>query len=578
MNLSQLKRKKLLDYLKKLREKNEDDESRVLLNEIEIALTEKKYGLVWEKHIERVDKELEHNIPIFKEIEDKKIISNKNEKYNFLLEGDNLHSLKLLEKTHYEKIDVIYIDPPYNTGNKDFMYDDKMIDKNDGYSHSKWLSFMNERLTIAKNLLKSTGVIFISIDDNEQAQLKLLCDEIFGEENFIANIVVEAGGAFGAKTTHKNKTFIKVKDYVLVYLKNNTINSIKKPLYDKANEQFDPRYNFYIENNKKQSLINYFRDNEKISRQFLEYNLSVDKKNIITLMLISDKFREMMINELSKNIYKDSQFTLQIPKEIEEKLNENEIVKYKKYLLMKTQNGNIRHLQSFYETLIFNDELIPEFTRSVLRGDLWKNFVKDMGNVAKEGNIDFKNGKKPIRLIKQLIKWTNNKNSIILDFFAGSGTTGHAVMQLNKEDNGNRTYILCTNNENKICEEITYKRLKNIQEELPHNLKYYKTDFIPKYSQDENDKLVSSKMLDNLKELIELEYQVEIDGVKNIIIKNEEELENKIEGIDEKINLFLCSGIFLNKKQQRILEEKNIKVIDVPEYYFKSELKELGEI
>ncbi|MFZ7308406.1 DNA methyltransferase, partial [Avibacterium avium] len=104
------------------------------------------------------------------------------------MQGDNLHSLKILEKTHRNKIDVIYIDPPYNTGNKDFIYNDRYVDNNDGYRHSKWLSFMSKRLEIAKNLLSKQGVIFISIDDNEQAQLKLLCDEIFGENNFIAEL------------------------------------------------------------------------------------------------------------------------------------------------------------------------------------------------------------------------------------------------------------------------------------------------------------------------------------------------------------------------------------------------------
>ena len=132
---------------------------------------------------------LEHNIPIFVEDEERKITTNENEAYNFLLEGDNLHSLKLLEKTYKGKIDVIYIDPPYNTGNKDFIYDDSFVDKTDGYAHSKWLSFMEKRLLIAKELLSYEGIIFISISDIENANLILLCNSIFGEQNFVANLV-----------------------------------------------------------------------------------------------------------------------------------------------------------------------------------------------------------------------------------------------------------------------------------------------------------------------------------------------------------------------------------------------------
>ncbi|MDY3923191.1 MAG: site-specific DNA-methyltransferase, partial [Ezakiella sp.] len=126
-NLSQIRRAEMLDYLNHLKEIHTDDESRIALGKIETALTEKKYGLVWEEHEEEVDKKLVHNIPVFKEVEERKIVADENAYFNFLLEGDNLHSLKLLEKTHKGKIDVIYIDPPYNTGNKDFIYNDRYV-------------------------------------------------------------------------------------------------------------------------------------------------------------------------------------------------------------------------------------------------------------------------------------------------------------------------------------------------------------------------------------------------------------------------------------------------------------------
>lgn len=160
----------------------------IALGEIENELCSKKYGLIWEKHEELVDVQMQDNIPVFTEATDKEICADADGSYNFLLEGDNLHCLRLLEKTHRGKIDVIYIDPPYNTGSKDFKYNDNFVDKLDGYKHSKWLSFMEKRLIIAEKLLSDKGAIFISIDDNEEAPLKMLCDEIFGEECFIANI------------------------------------------------------------------------------------------------------------------------------------------------------------------------------------------------------------------------------------------------------------------------------------------------------------------------------------------------------------------------------------------------------
>ena len=181
---------------------------------------------------------------------------------------------------------------------------------------------------------------------------------------------------------------------------------------------------------------------------------------------------------------------------------------------------------------------------------------------------------------KNLIKWLIdryiNVDAIVLDFFAGSGTTGHAVMQLNKEDGGNRKYILCTNNENNICEEVTYQRLKNIQSELPHNLKYFKTDFIPKFSSDEDN--ISDKIMEHIRELIELEYAIEVDGSKYIIISDEEQLDEVISEIKNCGKLFIKSGIFLTRNHQRLLEEKDVSIIEIPEYYFREELKEIGEL
>lgn len=216
-NLSQEKRLRMLSFLESLRAVNKDDVSSLrAINEIEQVLNEKKYGLVWEEHTELVDELVEKNVLIFNESRSKQIKKGNNDVYNFLLEGDNLHSLKLLEKTHKGKINVIYIDPPYNTGNKDFKYNDQFVDSNDAYAHSKWLSFMSVRLQIAKKLLSDDGIIFISIDDNEQAPLKLLCDEIFGDTNFIGQLHWKRK----KQPSYLHGNIAGVMEYITVFAKN----------------------------------------------------------------------------------------------------------------------------------------------------------------------------------------------------------------------------------------------------------------------------------------------------------------------------------------------------------------------
>jgi adenine-specific DNA-methyltransferase len=161
--------------------------------------------------------------PVLKENKAKEINSDKGTPVNLLIEGDNYHSLAVLNFTHQEAIDLVYIDPPYNTGNNDFIYNDKFstgyVNSDDPFRHSKWLAFMEKRLKLAKQLLKRTGVIFISIDDNEVAQLKMLSDEIFEEKNFINIICLKSGRDEGVKMAHKDKRLVKYKEYILVYAK-----------------------------------------------------------------------------------------------------------------------------------------------------------------------------------------------------------------------------------------------------------------------------------------------------------------------------------------------------------------------
>src|SRR5574344_1722039 len=187
-NISKQKRDDLLAKIEQIKtyiQKSEYDQNITnllqYLNELTKEVNGKKYGLVFEEHREKIDEQLENSLPVF--TEEKDLFIDNGGQMNFLIEGDNLASLKLLEKTHKGKIDVIYIDPPYNTGNKDFIYDDDYVDEEDSFRHSKWISFIEKRFIHAKKLLSDKGVILISIDDNQKDSLKILCDEIFGERN-----------------------------------------------------------------------------------------------------------------------------------------------------------------------------------------------------------------------------------------------------------------------------------------------------------------------------------------------------------------------------------------------------------
>lgn len=235
-NLSQKKRDRMLTFLKMLKDENKtNDEVLIAIGEIESELTSKKYGLVWEEHQENVDLQLLDNIPVFSEVPEKEISAIKNGDYNFLLEGDNLHSLYLLEKTYTEGIDVIYIDPPYNTLNQ-FVYDDNRVGDDDTFKHSKWLSFMKKRLTIAYNLLKDDGIIMVSIDDKEQASLKLLMDEIFDEDNRISTHHVQV--RYAEKSLTDGKQVKPVMEYIYIYAKSINKCSLNLPKEEYTDESF----------------------------------------------------------------------------------------------------------------------------------------------------------------------------------------------------------------------------------------------------------------------------------------------------------------------------------------------------
>ena len=434
---------------------------------------------------------------------------------NKLIIGDNYNALKALLITHKNLINIIYIDPPYNTesakndGNNDsykestsskFIYKDK-------FGRCGWLNMMKDRLTLAKDLLTDDGVIFVSIDDSEQAYLKVLMDDIFGENNFVSTICVELTKTQGMKVSSaKNGSIVKGYEFVLIYTFRQDKKIIENILYDDVDKRFDIHYNQWFEKNNEYliPLMEYFKKNDFVLKTFNKYNFKINIKNISILMEIDKEFNKFILDN-SHNIYHKRNID---SSEIQNlNIEKNKIINYKKYLLIKGNDDVVKQLQPMSMSIKQSNSFNGEVRRTAIRGNFWKGFDKDLANLDKEGFVSFKNGKKPLRLIKQLIKWVNNENDIIiLDFFAGSGTTGQAVMDLNREDDGSRKFILCTNNENNIAHDVTYKRLhKVIKPEIKNQEKVFlDTDNKQSY---ENNKLRVIDIHDNQK--ISLDVDIE---------------------------------------------------------------------
>ena len=575
-NLSQEKRNRMLTFLNTIKEEHSNDSDMLkAIYEIEKELMLKKYGLVWEEHEENVDIKMRTHIPVFTEDKTREIISeNPSNKFNFLLEGDNLHSLKLLEKTHKGKVDVIYIDPPYNTGNKDFKYDDNIVDKEDGFRHSKWLSFMFERLQLAKKLLADDGVIMISIDENEQAQLKILCDEVFNEANYLATFHIQV--RYVEKSLTEEKPFKPVLEYVLIYAKN-----IMKFIANRPEEEYtDEKFNFEI--TELTPGEDFYVDNQKVT-VFKKGEWEIKKHDESSRNLLKETW-------ISGTIYTKMSYGKVFQAVVEPRVEIDGLsCLYKVHgrgddglgfrYYTGPQRANAKRGKMYSGMPLKRVEEIEQEGISVryLPITTYYDYAADFGNINHEGGVTFNSGKKPLKLIKQLINLSQKKDAIVLDFFAGSGTTGQATIELNKDDGGNRRYILCTNNEKNICEEVTYKRFENIQENLSHNLKYYKTDFVSRI-QDDGD-LVSEQLLNHIKEMVQLEYGICIDNNEYLLILTDEkadEIESEWQKHKNCKSIYISRNVLLTSEQQKLFKCKNIYAI--PDYYFENELRGIGEV
>lgn len=636
-NLSKIKRERMLEFLETLKQQHTDDESIRAFNEIENHLREKKYGLVWEEHTEHVDEMLEDNIPVFCEDKERKIISDESLPYNFILEGDNLQSLYLLEKTHRGKIDVIYIDPPYNTGNEDFIYNDRYVNKEDTYRHSKWVSFMQKRLKIAYSLLAEDGVFFISIDDNEYSQLKMLCDDIFNEDKRISTHHIQV--RYAEKSLADGKSVKPVMEYVLIYAKNASLFDINLPKEEYTEEGF-----CYSITEKTKGHETIADDGTKVV-VFKHGEWSIEKKQVARIGLLKETW-------VSGTIYTKMSYGQVVRKYIEPRYEidgkgclykvmgrGDDGLGYRYYVGPERANATRCKMYSGMPlNRIHEIRSGAGAYREVPLSNMY-DYAADFGNIVNEGGVTFNSGKKPVKMLLQFINYHKNNNCIVLDFFAGSASTGHAVLEANK-DGGNRKFILCTNNEITekeqisyfvdkgfiekkpkkgtnaekewmekldaflnsqkyqdvlnsteyqsmgICRSATYPRMKTVvtglrqdgskySDSIPANLKYFKCDWTPRKPE---DYYLSNALCLHIKEMIELQTAIEIDNVKNVLILNKDDFKKTIlnsDVYDWIENIWVNQNMIFNSEELDLLSTKGYKYI--PKEFFGQELREVAE-
>lgn len=433
-------------------------------------LSQVEYGLTWLDVEEPLEKELLTKTPILRAVSEKELGKEFDPKHELFV-GDNLHTLTCLAAQRPASVDVIYIDPPYNTGSQQFQYNDRRIKKtfpdgtrvpeNDAYRHNDWISFMHKRLELSKKLLATTGCIFLSINESEYGSLKLLCDKVYGESNYLTTFTV--------KVRHEERILKGDKDYhettelLLLYRKSPAFKTIKRQL---DNTSID-KYVYSIK--------------ERIE---VPEVLEMDGKQVAVFRpgqyeIIKHEPRENGLQKINiRGSLKEGNSSGRFHMKHLEPLKDEFDVLYKvpgigddhldhRYFLSRK---SATQLNGFY----FQGVPLSRKKTKLVPYPNFMDFEEDFNAVGYEGGIVFRNGKKPVNFLKHLLSLaTDKKDAVILDFFAGSGSTGEAVMQLNELDKGNRTCWLCTSNESNIAEKITYRRLQNVLEgyELTRNKK-----------------------------------------------------------------------------------------------------------
>lgn len=474
---------------------------------LKLLRSQKKYGLVWEDKPEDAELRMVDEMPVLEEVPERAIVCDAPDAPNhILIEGDNLEALTALTYTHTGKIDVIYIDPPYNTGNKDFVYNDSFVDRENGYRHSMWLSFMNKRLKIAKNLLSEKGVIFISIDDNEQAQLKILCDEIFGLENFIGDVSWQRTYSI----RNDSKGIPAEVEHLLVFSKSDSWQPNKLPRTEDMNSSYanpDGDRCDWMSGSPvapgaatHQGMV--YAIQHPITGEFLYPSSRACWRYAQNQML---EYMNGWCEYMLEDLYDEEQRAKvcgidvsKLKKDVKAIVLVNDLDVSKKKAMAVYKNGP-------WPRFFFTNKGKGGIRRKVYLDSVGGRIATNYWPYEETGHTDEAKKElikifgqapfdtpKPTRLIRRVFDLSTDKNSLILDFFAGSGTTLHATMQLNSEDGGHRQCILATNNENGICENVTYERNRRViqgyttpkGEEIPglthNNLRYYKTKLLPR--------------------------------------------------------------------------------------------------
>lgn len=593
-NISKQKRDDLMNKIQEIRTyisaaEQDENTARLLsyLSDLSKDVNGKKYGLIFEEHREEIDELLDTHTPVL--TEDANLFIDNGGQMNFLIEGDNLASLKLLEKTHKGKINLIYIDPPYNTGSKNFIYDDSYVDKTDSFLHSKWLSFMRPRLKLAKTLLSTDGVIFISIDDREGAPLLVLCNEIFGEDCFVSNISWQRTYS----TRNDSKGIVNEVEHILVYSKQLDWQPNKLPRTAEMNGKYKNPDNDFApwrsDNAYAPGAATHQGMVYAIQHPFTGKMLYPSNGRCWTFG--QDQMLEFMsgwcpyeLKELDDA--KERAAVCGVPeKEVRQGV--------KAIVLSQSLEESAKLAQAVYDKgpwprFFFSKGGKGGIARKTyldnVGGKLPTNYwpFSEVGHTDEakkelkaifDGDVPF-DTPKPVRLIERILQIASSDSSIILDFFAGSATTGHAVMKYNEEhENSNRHFILCTDNENNICRGVAYERIKRVigKESYATSLKYYKVDYVP--ISDRMYYEYADELLLHIRELVELENGVNFTGNAEIaIVLTDEELAEFTDSISNGTvcrKLYMGHDILPDDDQQEKLTSLGIEISIIPDYYYR---------
>ncbi|HDJ2067171.1 TPA: site-specific DNA-methyltransferase [Staphylococcus aureus] len=344
---------------------------------------------------------------------------------NLIIKGNNMIALHSLKEKYKGMIKLIYIDPPYNTGNDSFLY-------NDRFNHASWLTFMKNRLEIAKELLSEDGIIFIQCDDNENAYLKILLDDIFGINNFVNNITVKMSESSGIKLTHSSKKIPKIKENILIFKKDKiNLNPVKV-----LKNQWDAEYNKVFEN---------FTREDKNMIDSLNNKTSIGEKDLNQIDKILKNVKVSSINNFTKSLNKDQKrkwlfensyriFRTASSKSVKNLVDEKKDTANQAYFSVKSRNGNLYIGKSDYESTSRSPRVQIIFSEDNLMytlGDIW-NDINTTG-LEFEGSVVLKNGKKPEKLIKRIIELSTKEHDLVLDFFMGSATTQAVAHKMNRQ-------------------------------------------------------------------------------------------------------------------------------------------------